>query len=106
MSGFEQSVLPLFEVTRAAWLASAREAARRLAGERGCVTIDDVREACPPPEDVDPRVMGAVFRRCEFERVAYRQSRRSRCHFRPVAVFQLRIQRGGGSFRSGEGCTE
>jgi hypothetical protein len=55
---------------------------------------------------VDPRVMGAVFRRCEFERVAYRQSRRSRCHFRPVAVFQLRIQRGGGAFRSGEGCTE
>jgi hypothetical protein len=37
--------------------------------------------------------MGAVFRRSEFQRVAYRQSRRARCHFRPVAVFQLRVNR-------------
>jgi hypothetical protein len=93
MSCFEQSVLRLFEATRAEWLATAREAAHRLASERGCITIDDVREACPPPEDVDPRVMGAVFRRSEFQRVAYRQSRRARCHFRPVAVFQLRVNR-------------
>ena len=50
MSCFEQSVLRLFEATRAEWLATARE-------------------------------------------VAYRQSRRARCHFRPVAVFQLRVNR-------------
>jgi hypothetical protein len=42
---------------------------------------------------VDPRVMGAVFTRAEFQRIAYRQSRRARCHFRPVAVFQLRVNR-------------
>ena len=93
MSCFEQSVLRLFEATRAEWLANARDAAYRLASERGCITIDDVRDACPPPEDVDPRVMGAVFRRSEFQRVAYRQSRRARCHFRTVAVFQLRVNR-------------
>ncbi len=62
IDSFVTNILPLFEVSRADWLSDARQAARKIAARRGEVTIDDVRELCPPPAGVDPRVMGAVLR--------------------------------------------
>lgn len=87
---FAQEVLPLFEEHRADFLARARAVARAIARQRGEVTINDVREVCPPPETVDPRIMGAVLRAPEFEACGYRKSDRRECHGRPVAVFRLR----------------
>lgn len=84
---FEQSILPLFEATRADWLVEARESAERL-GLIGTVTIDDVRKVCPPPSDVDPRVMGAVFEHKKWEKTGYVSSTRG--HGRAVAIFSLR----------------
>jgi hypothetical protein len=49
-----------------------------------------VRAICPPPDDVDPRVMGAVFKRSEWELIRHQRSTRSTCHNRPVGVFRLR----------------
>ena len=75
---------------RKLWLTRARAAARSLAMRRGSVTIDEVRELCPPPGDVDPRVMGAVFKHNEFELVDYIESRRKACHGRHIGIFRLR----------------
>jgi hypothetical protein len=89
---FAQEVLPLFEAYRGDWLDDARATAFRLCSVRGEITIDDVRAVCPPPLDVDPRVMGAVMRPPEFEIVRYVKSARRECHNRPVAVFRLAVR--------------
>lgn len=86
-SVFVQEILPLFDNARAEWLAVARESAYQL-GQRGRVTIDDVRLVCPPPSDVDPRVMGAVFEHAKWEKTGYISSTRG--HGRAVAIFSLR----------------
>lgn len=87
---FETRVLPLFEEHRGDWLATARAAARFLGHGGAPVTIDAVRKLCPPPADVDPRVMGAVFLRREWTRIGFEQSARRECHGRPVAVHRLK----------------
>lgn len=95
-SFFEQKILQLFEEYRADWLARAREAARCLGATGRTVTVDDVRAVCPPPDGIDPRVMGAVFRNKDWECLGYERSTRATCHNRPVGVFRLR---GGGARR-------
>ena len=87
---FEEAVLPHFEATRGEWIAQARAAARLLGLGGKPVTINDVRAKCPPPPDVDPRVMGAVFLARDWELLGYRGSARRACHGRPVGVFRLR----------------
>jgi len=87
-ASFENAVLPFFEATRGDWLAVARATARELGSSGAIVTIDMVRDKCPPPVDVDPRVMGAVFTRREWQRVGYANSSRAACHHRPVALMK------------------
>jgi hypothetical protein len=88
---FDQIVLPLFEEHRSDWLENARAAARRLARTRREITINDVRAECPPPDHIDPRVMGAVFRPAkDWQLVRYERSNRTTCHNRPVGVFRFR----------------
>lgn len=82
--------LDALERARATWIDEARATAIRLAQARGEVTIDDVREACPPPAGVDPRVMGAVMRPPLFEACGFVLSSRAECHRRPIRVFRLR----------------
>ncbi|HEX2761795.1 MAG TPA: hypothetical protein VHM27_14820, partial [Rhizomicrobium sp.] len=65
-----------FQTDKMQWLANARAAARRIAREKGTVTIDEVRECCPPPAGVDPRVMGAVMQPREFQMIKFVESRR------------------------------
>jgi hypothetical protein len=85
----------------AGWIARARAAARRIAAEKGEVTINDVRAVCPPPEDADPRIMGAVLSRNEYVRTGFAVSQRRDCHGRMIGVFRLRPGSAGGE-RSGE----
>ncbi len=92
---FRQEVLPHLEAARKQFLERARAVAMRIASnnETGIVTIDMVRAQCPPPEGVDPRVMGAVFRsgrHSPWRKIGYVQSRRRACHGRPVALFKLK----------------
>lgn len=89
---FEADVLPLFEANRSVWLAQARVAALKLGRQGRVVTIDDVRRVCPPPAGIDPRVMGAVFTRSDWEAVGFVNSTRTACHKRPVRLFILRGQ--------------
>jgi len=87
---FEQEVLPLFEETRKEWLARARRVAFQIGLQQKEVTINDVRAVIPPPEEVDPRVMGAVFVRQDWILLRRERSNRKRCHNRPIGVFTLK----------------
>lgn len=82
--------LELLEEHRPDYLALARAAARKLLETRPSITVNDVREVCPPPADIDPRVLGAVFRTSEFEATGeFVLSNRNTCHRRPIQRFRL-----------------
>ena len=82
--------IALLEAHRPDYLAEARAAARRLLESRASITINDVREVCPPPADKDPRVLGAVFRHRDFEATGeFVLSSRNTCHKRPIQRFAL-----------------
>lgn len=82
--------LETFEMTRPAWLARARATARLLLETRTEITVNDIREHCPPHPDWDGRVLGAVFRTNEFEAVRSIRSSRKECHHRDIKTFRLR----------------
>lgn len=81
----------LLETHRPDYLAEARSAARRLLETRPSITVNDVREVCPPPPDIDGRVMGAIFRHRDFEAVDNVRSDRSTCHHREIKRFALSV---------------
>ncbi len=85
-----EEVLDLFEETRQDYLAEARAMAQILAFHKGIITINDVREACPVPEGIDPRVLGAVLRGPAWEPVGFVQSTRRTCHGRPIRQFKYK----------------
>lgn len=90
-ASFDAAALQMKE-RRSVYIALARKAAIELAmsSPDGTVTIDDVRKQCPPPEEVDPRVMGAVFtERGVWEFQNFERSVRSTCHHRPIQRFKL-----------------
>jgi hypothetical protein len=68
-----------------------RDAARRLAAGGREITSDDVHQACPVPNGVDPRIMGAVFHpRSDWLRTGTKQSRRRENHGRWISIWRLR----------------
>lgn len=85
----KEDAFAMFEDTRADWLAKARTHARAMAA-KGPVTVDDVRAVCPPPSNTDPRVMGALFKKDEWEPCGWVESTRRECHHRPIRTFKLR----------------
>lgn len=80
----------LLERTRGEYLETARACARKLLKKQTYVTVNDIRKACPPPEDVDPRVMGAIFAPSEFESLGAVRSDRTECHGRDIKRFRLK----------------
>lgn len=95
---YEQAVLPIQEEQHGPWIDRARETALRLVRKYGVVTIDDVRDHCPPPEGIDPRVMGAVFKpKRMWECVDYRKSWRRENHSRPIGIWKLKEPMEGSS---------
>jgi len=86
----KDEALDYLEAARAEWLAEARAWARTFAADGRAITINDVRAGGPPvPDDVDPRVCGAVFRTDEWVNIGYTRSARKLSHGRPVARFRL-----------------
>lgn len=78
----------LFEQTRKQFLENARWVAVRIAKQNnGFVNIDQVREQVTTPQNVDPRVYGAVFNKEEFEKSGYTLTTRKTSHSRPISVF-------------------
>lgn len=87
---YESDVMPLQEAAHSDWLAEARSRALEIGRDGRSVTVDNVREELPPPEGVDPRVMGAIFRTSDWEAVGFVNSRRRLCHNRPIREFKRR----------------
>lgn len=76
---------------KSAYLAKARAAAEKLYRARGTpISVDDVRVLVPPPANLDPRIMGAIFQRSVWRQAGYVASVRDTCHHRPIAAFELR----------------
>ena len=88
--GFElrDKALERLEMSRAHWIATARNVARVVCDEQGFVTADDVRARLPIPSEYDGRVMGAVFCRSMFRKVGYQATMIPTSHGRPIAVFK------------------
>jgi hypothetical protein len=83
------AVLLRLEHARSDYLTRARQAAWWLsAGGKRLVSVDDVRAVCPPPFEVDPRVMGAIFKKSQWEAIAMHNSTRRTCHARPIRRFK------------------
>ncbi len=78
-----------FERHRGGWLKEARLAGQSICWEAGSATVDDVRERCPPPDDVDSRIMGTVFKHRAFRPLKTVTSKRAICHHRPIVRFVL-----------------
>lgn len=74
---------------RRQYIATARTQASILYRKTGKpISIDDVREVCPPPAWIDPRTMGKVFQNQDWERVGETASSRGVNHGRKIALFQ------------------
>jgi hypothetical protein len=82
-------VMQSLEIARSHYLSKARKAARQIAldGDGTC-TVNDVRAIEPPPENIDGRVMGAIFGGRDWELDRYEKSTRAVCHKRPIARFK------------------
>lgn len=84
-----EEALEYWEEVRREFLERARAAARQLIVGKPYITIDDVREVCPPPVECDPRVMGGVFNTKEWEFVGYTRTNRPIGHRHPIGRFKL-----------------
>ena len=86
-----EEALDILEEKRHEWIALARKYAFNLLSRRGLhqtnpvVTSDDLWALCPPPSDINPKVMGAVFRKnAGFKPLGYVPSKRKQAHARPI----------------------
>lgn len=100
-NGGRTHALRILEESRQAYLMGARDIAEQIArhGDGTC-TVDSVREKCPPPKEIDGRVMGAIFNTADWEHLGYVRSDRVTCHKRPISRFRFV---GGGSLASKKG---
>lgn len=83
----KEDALEALERARSEYLTAARAVAYRLGASRE-VTVDDVRKYCPPPKEIDGRVMGAIFNTPDWEHSGYTRSTRATCHKRPISKFR------------------
>ena len=70
------------------WVDDARREARLLAAV-GDVSADQVWTVCPPPSDVDGRLLAKVFDK-QWQIVGYAESARGRNKARQIAVWRLK----------------
>ena len=88
--------LDMLEEKRHEWIALARKTAfsllktRIVRGDIATImqTSDDLWALCPPPPEINPKAMGAVFR-SGFKAIGYVSSKRKQAHARPIRVWTL-----------------
>lgn len=86
----KDEALMALEIARSEWLAKARLCARQIARSGIPITVNDVRKVAPElPDNVDPRVYGALFNTPDWQCLGYVKSARRVSHGRPVAQFRL-----------------
>lgn len=77
-------------MTRDEYLAWARRYVLTLGARfpHRLFTVNDVRDKHPPPEGVDPRIMGRIFTSDHWVKVDYVPSGRAVNNNRPIARFR------------------
>jgi hypothetical protein len=70
------------------YLAKARQAAHKLAQQKGFITSDDVVNVVGMPSS--PSLIGSIFKGNNFIRIGYTQSTRSSTHGREIGVWRLK----------------
>ena len=70
------------------YLAKARQAAHKLALQKGFVTSDDVVNVVGMPSA--PSLVGSIFKGSNFTRIGYTPSTRSSTHGRDIGVWRLK----------------
>ena len=73
-----------------AFLERARGVAEWIARKKGTVTSDDVRAVLAIPTNINPSVMGALFRGPRWERIGWQQSEQPQRHGNRVGIWRLR----------------
>lgn len=77
------------------YIAEALKAGRRLLRRREQITSADIKRYAPLPEDMEPRVIGAVMKRLarEYDLYVseYRKTDDIRSHRRPIAVWRKKL---------------
>jgi hypothetical protein len=86
----KQQAMNLFERERAEYLAHCRDVAERLYNLHGPISIDQVREQCPPPEMFNAKVLGAVFLTEKWQKRGYEPTKIKSSHGRLVAIWELK----------------
>ena len=89
-------ILDDLEQRRWAYIKQAREFAVDFARRWGVVSINNVREGCPPPADVPPAALGAVFKeRNVWQVVSFCLAEHPAAHARVVRVYKLKGENRG-----------
>ena len=70
------------------YLAKARQAAHKLAQQKGFVTSDDVVNVVGMPNA--PSVVGSIFKGSGFTRIGYTPSTRTSTHGREIGVWRVK----------------
>lgn len=88
----QQLVLDIYETVGArkrVFLWNCRIVAEELALKTsdGIITIDEVRKACPLPEDIDGRIYGAVFKQDDWIALGFTQTLVKSSHGRLIRKF-------------------
>lgn len=90
------AVLDDLEKRRWAYITKARRFAADFARRWGVVSINDVRDGCPPPADVPPAALGAVFKeRDVWVAVSFTLANHPAAHARVVRVYKLKGEHRG-----------
>lgn len=90
-----ESALERVEQNKQDYIEEALKAGRRLLRRREEITSADIKARAPLPEDMEPRVIGAVMRKLAREHdlyvSEYRKTNDSRSHRRPIAVWRKKL---------------
>jgi hypothetical protein len=81
--------LDLFEVRDALFLEHCRLLAAAVARQQGTVSINDIRARVKIPANMNPSVLGAVFKGKKFKVVGFTEAIHPQAHARVVRVYQL-----------------
>lgn len=81
--------LDLFQVRDADFLKRCRALAVAICQQQGTVSINDVRAQIALPAEMNPSVLGAVFKTKEFQAIGFTEATHAQAHARVVRVYQL-----------------
>jgi hypothetical protein len=71
------------------WIGQARVVAQTIAQNNGSVTIEDVLGELTLPDELDPRIVGGVFKHPMFKRTGNRTIQARDGRYKTVGVFSL-----------------